>query len=52
MTGIRSFFNVENMVPASMRRGELPSNREAYRRMSAIALPSVLEAARARLLGQ
>ena len=45
MTGIRGFFDVENMVPASMRRGELPSNREAYRRMSAIALPSVLEMA-------
>lgn len=33
------------MVPQSMRRGELPSNREAYRTMTRIALPSVLEMA-------
>lgn len=45
MKGIRGFFDVENMVPQSMRCGELPSNREAYRRMSAIAMPSVLEMA-------
>ena len=45
MVGLRGFFRVENMVPQSMRRGELPSNREAYRTMTRIALPSVLEMA-------
>ena len=42
---VRGFFDVERMVPNSMRRGELPSNRDAYRRMCQIALPSVLEMA-------
>ena len=45
MTGIRGFFDVECMVPQNMRRGALPSNRDAYRRMCDIALPSVLEMA-------
>ena len=45
MAGVCGFFDVERMVPCAMRRGELPSNRDAYRRMCQIALPSVLEMA-------
>ena len=39
------FFNVERMVPERMRIGELPAGREAYERIMAIAIPSVLEMA-------
>ncbi|NLF26720.1 MAG: MATE family efflux transporter [Clostridiales bacterium] len=45
MVGLGRFFGAEGMVPQSMRRGELPGTREAYRTMTRIALPSVLEMA-------
>ena len=43
LLGKLNFFSVEKMIPESVRVGEIPSSRQAYRDVIQIALPSVLE---------
>ena len=45
------FYSVERMVPKEQLRGELPTNKEAYKNLMTIALPSVCEMVLMSLIG-
>ncbi len=51
LKAIRKFFDVESLVPSSMRKGELPPPLEAYKNLARIALPSVCEMVFISLMG-
>ena len=48
---VSRFYSVERMVPKAQLRGELPSNKEAYKNLMTIALPSVCEMVLTSLIG-
>lgn len=37
------FFSVDNMVKPTLRRGDIPTTKQAYKEVSRLALPSVIE---------
>ena len=45
------FYSVDRMVPKEQLRGELPTNKEAYKNLMTIALPSVCEMVLMSLIG-
>ncbi|GHU72913.1 MATE family efflux transporter [Clostridia bacterium] len=48
---IRNFFSVEHMVKPENRKGDLPTSKEAYRNLTRIAIPSVVEMVFMSLIG-
>ena len=48
---IRRFFSAESLVPQHRRLGDLPGDREGYRNISRIAVPSVSEMVLSSLIG-
>ncbi len=51
MNLFKKFFGVSSFVPKDGLRGELPTNREAYKNLMRIALPSVCEMVLISLIG-
>ena len=51
LLGKLNIFSVEKMVPGSVRVGEIPSTKQAYRDVLQIAFPSVLEMVLLSLVG-
>ena len=48
---VRKFYSVDRMVRPENLRGELPATKEAYKRLSSIAIPSVIEMVFMSLIG-
>ncbi|NLD03093.1 MAG: MATE family efflux transporter, partial [Clostridiales bacterium] len=48
---IRRFFSAESLVPQHRRLGDLPGDRDGYRNISRIAIPSVSEMVLSSLIG-
>ena len=48
---IRRLFSAESLVPQHRRLGDLPGDREGYRNISRIAVPSVSEMVLSSLIG-
>ena len=51
MNPIKAFFSTENMAPKELIRGEIPSQREIYKAVSTIAMPSMAEMVLMSLIG-
>ncbi|MBR4235703.1 MAG: MATE family efflux transporter [Clostridia bacterium] len=51
MSILKEFFSLENLLPASGAKGEIPSGREAYGNLLRIALPSLTEMVLMSLMG-